>query len=68
MPLKSLDEFPGYRVVGPISRGGQGVVLHAIQEGTQREVAIKLPADGPFESAAAASLPDAPRIRLHLKP
>ncbi len=52
-PLISPDNFPGYRVIGPISRGGQGVVLHAIQEGTQREVAIKLAAGDAFESAVA---------------
>lgn len=36
------DGFPGYRVIGEIHRGGQGVVYQALQESTQRHVAIKV--------------------------
>ncbi len=36
------DGFPGYRVIGEIHRGGQGVVYKALQESTQRHVAIKV--------------------------
>ncbi|MBI4716174.1 MAG: serine/threonine protein kinase [Planctomycetes bacterium] len=34
--------FPGYTIVGEIHRGGQGVVYEAIQQRTQRRVAIKV--------------------------
>lgn len=43
--------IPGYRIVQPISRGGQGVVYHAVQESLDREVAIKVMRSGPFASA-----------------
>lgn len=42
--------FPGYEVLGEISRGGQGVVYRAYQFGTKREVAIKVLRDGHFAS------------------
>ena len=34
-------QFPGYRVLGEIHRGGQGVVYKALQDATRRKVAIK---------------------------
>src|SRR3989442_853340 len=40
--------FPGYRILGEIHRGGQGVVYQALQESTHRKVAIKVPKAGPF--------------------
>lgn len=40
--LPGEDVIPGYRVVGEIARGGQGVVYRAVQLSTRREVAIKL--------------------------
>lgn len=40
--------IPGYRVLGEIHRGGQGVVYQAIQESTQRKIAIKVLKEGPF--------------------
>ncbi|MEE9293655.1 MAG: serine/threonine-protein kinase [Phycisphaerae bacterium] len=41
-------DIPGYRFVGEICRGGQGVVYRAIQENTRRDVAIKTMHAGPF--------------------
>ena len=37
---------PGYRVLGEIHRGGQGVVYQAVQESTRRKVAIKVLKEG----------------------
>jgi serine/threonine protein kinase len=42
--------IPGYRLVRELSRGGQGVVFQAIQESTQRKVAIKVLRHGPLSS------------------
>lgn len=42
------DLFPGYTIVANISRGGQGRVYEAIDNSTQRRVAIKVPRSGPF--------------------
>src|ERR1051325_7585704 len=39
---------PGYRVLGEIDRGGQGVVYQAVQESTRRKVAIKVLKEGPL--------------------
>ncbi|MBI3834430.1 MAG: serine/threonine protein kinase [Planctomycetes bacterium] len=39
---------PGYRVLREIHRGGQGVVYQALQESTQRKVAIKILKEGPL--------------------
>lgn len=39
---------PGYRILSEIHRGGQGVVYQAIQESTQRKMAIKVLKEGPF--------------------
>ncbi|MGD2110334.1 MAG: serine/threonine-protein kinase, partial [Phycisphaerae bacterium] len=36
------ESFPGYEIIGEISRGGQATVYHAIQRGTERSVAIKV--------------------------
>ncbi len=46
------DSFSGYEIVREIHRGGQGVVYHAIQTATKRQVAIKVMKEGPFGGAA----------------
>ncbi|HKQ47857.1 MAG TPA: serine/threonine-protein kinase [Phycisphaerae bacterium] len=43
---------PGYRVLGEVHRGGQGVVYQAIQESTLRKKAIKVLKEGPFAEAS----------------
>ncbi len=43
--------IPGYRLLGEIHRGGQGVVYQAIQESTRRKIAIKVLKEGPFADA-----------------
>jgi len=40
--------IPGYRILGEIHRGGQGVVYQAIQESTRQKVAIKILKEGPL--------------------
>lgn len=53
-PATGSDELiPGYRVLGELSRGGQGVVYRALQISTHRQVAIKVLLDGHFASPAA---------------
>ena len=49
-PTETRRSFalPGFRVLREIHRGGQGVVYQAIQESTQRKVAIKVLKEGPF--------------------
>lgn len=49
-PIEPLaeDAFAGYRVVGEIRRGGQGVVYEAVQSSTGRRVAIKMMREGHF--------------------
>jgi tetratricopeptide (TPR) repeat protein len=46
-PVPSLS---GYRILEPVSEGGQGVVYKAIQESTRRAVAIKFLHRGAFSS------------------
>lgn len=41
-------QIPGYRILRELHRGGQGVVYLAVQEGTRREVAIKVMLHGGF--------------------
>ncbi|HUN79999.1 MAG TPA: serine/threonine-protein kinase, partial [Phycisphaerae bacterium] len=40
--------IPGYRILGEIHRGGQGIVYQAIQESTHRKIAVKVLKRGPF--------------------
>jgi tRNA A-37 threonylcarbamoyl transferase component Bud32 len=42
--------IPGYEIRRKLHRGGQGVVYHAVQQATGREVAIKVLREGPFAS------------------
>lgn len=44
--------IPGYRILGEIQRGGQGVVYQGIQESTLRKTAIKVLKEGPFADQA----------------
>jgi serine/threonine protein kinase len=46
------DSFTGYKILRKIHRGGQGVVYQAIQESTDRKVAIKVMKEGPFAGPA----------------
>src|ERR1043166_4110828 len=46
------DSFAGYRILREIHRGGQGIVYEAIQESTDRTVAIKVLKQGPFADRA----------------
>ncbi|MEO1511110.1 MAG: serine/threonine-protein kinase, partial [Planctomycetota bacterium] len=48
LPGLGADGIPGYKVVRELHRGGQGVVVLAVQQGTGREVAIKVMHDGPL--------------------
>lgn len=45
-------DIPGYELLGEIHRGGQGVVYHARQRSTKRDVAIKVMRHGPFATLA----------------
>ena len=49
-PATSIS-IPGYRVLGEVHRGGQGIVYLAIQTSTKRKVAIKVMKEGPFAEA-----------------
>lgn len=67
-PVTAPPSFPGYRIIGEIHRGGQGVVYEALQESTQRRVAIKVPHDDQFDdSNSAARFEQEVRILAQLK-
>ena len=50
-PSLSDNAIPGYEITREIHRGGQGVVYQAIQQSTQKKVAIKVMHGGAFASA-----------------
>lgn len=50
-----LLSIQGYELIREVGRGGQGVVYHATQQSTQRDVAIKVLRRGPFASAIEQS-------------
>jgi len=52
VPNLPAEGIPGYRFVGELHRGGQGVVFEAVQISTGRIVAVKLMRSGPLASAA----------------
>ncbi|MEP0846181.1 MAG: tetratricopeptide repeat protein [Phycisphaerae bacterium] len=45
------ESVAGYRILGELHRGGQGVVFRALHAATRREVALKLPLRGSIASA-----------------
>lgn len=45
------DALPGYELMEQVGRGGQGVIYRAIQDGTRRDVAIKVMHEGPLHGA-----------------
>lgn len=51
-PALPPDAFPGYRIIEEIHRGGQGVVYQALQESTQRLVAVKVLRESQLLAAA----------------
>ncbi len=55
-PPPAADAIPGYRLLGELHRGGQGVVYLAVQESTDRRVAVKLLRQGPLLGAAPVGL------------
>ncbi|GMU81735.1 MAG: hypothetical protein AMXMBFR47_16060 [Planctomycetota bacterium] len=42
LSVELQEALPGYRLIGEISRGGQGIVYRATQIATRRDVAIKV--------------------------
>lgn len=76
MPRDALPRIPGFRILRLLGAGASGTVFHAIQDGTDREVALKLfePADHPEatqpedverERRVAASLRHRNLARIH---
>lgn len=76
MPRDALPHIPGFRILRRLGVGASGTVFHAIQEGTDRVVALKLfePADHPEatlpedverERRVAASLRHRNLARIH---
>src|SRR5262245_27741512 len=45
--------FQGYTVIREIHRGGQGIVYQALQQSTNRKVAIKVLLEGKYASKSA---------------
>ena len=48
--LGPAPQVEGYETIGPLGQGGMATVWRAVQKSTQREVALKLLAGGPFAS------------------
>lgn len=76
MPRPRLPHVPGFQILGRIGAGASGTVFHAIQEGIDRPVALKLfePVDDPdatlptqieHERRIAASLRHRNLVRIH---
>lgn len=76
MPHTTLPRIPGFRLLRRLGAGASGAVYQAIQDGTDREVALKLfaPADNPEatlpedverERRVAASLHHRNLARIH---
>lgn len=76
MSRDALPRIPGFRLLRKLGAGASGTVFHAIQDGTDREVALKLfaPADHPDatlpedverERRVAASLRQRNLARIH---
>lgn len=76
MSREVLPRIPGFRLLRKLGAGASGTVFHAIQDGTDREVALKLfaPADHPGatlpedverERRVAASLRHRNLARIH---
>jgi tetratricopeptide (TPR) repeat protein len=51
--LPPIEAITGYKIIREIGHGGMGVVYEALQEGTHRNVALKVMLSGPFASPAA---------------
>jgi serine/threonine protein kinase len=55
MPGWKGGSISGYSLISVIGRGGQGIVLRAVQKATGKAVAVKVLSGGRFASAHAAS-------------